>query len=213
MILLVLGEAEVGEDAKDVLLDEIGDFLGRVVEGGHGGHDDGSGVVDAEHVFDVDAIERRLAKAEDESAALLEADVGGAREEIVARAGGDGAEGSGGAGNHGHGVHACAAGGDGGADVAIGEIFDFRGGSSSEQGRQFLRFLRNDAEFGGDEAQAGVAGDEMDALDAWISVEEVEDGLRVDRAGCAGDAYGDDFLFSVGHGDKLLRLEQTQVIT
>jgi hypothetical protein len=197
--LRVLGQAEVGEDAKDELAHEIGDFFRGVVERRHGGHDDGAGVVNAEHVFDVDAIEGRLAEAEDERAALLEADVGGAREEIVAGAGGDGAECSRGAGNYRHGVHTRAAGGDGGADVAIGEEFDFRGGSAGEKRRKFFRFLGDNAQFGGDKTQAGFTGDEIDALDAGIGVEETEDELRVDGAGRASRADGDDFLFGLSH--------------
>jgi len=69
---------------------------------------------------EVDAIERRLADAEEEGAALLEADIGGSLDEVGGEAVGDGGEGSHGAGKDDHGVGGVAAAGDVGADVVSG---------------------------------------------------------------------------------------------
>src|ERR1700730_5624784 len=64
-VLLFLGQAELGEDAVGELFDEIVDFFRAVVEGWHRGHHGGSCVVHANHVFEVNAVQRGLAQAED----------------------------------------------------------------------------------------------------------------------------------------------------
>ena len=203
MILLVVRKIEMREDAKDELLDDVVDGFWRIIKSRRGGHDERAGVVKAQHVFDVDAVERRFAKAEDELAALLEANVGGAREQIVADAGSDRAERASGAGDDDHGVHGSAAGGDGCADVFVGQAFEFFRGRFGEERREFFGILGDDAEFGGHEAQTGVAGDEVNASDARIGVECAENCLRVDCAARAGDAYGDGLAFGVGHCGEL----------
>jgi len=188
----------MGEDAIDELLDYFVDGFWRVIKRRNRRHDDGAGVVNAQHVFEVDAVERCFAEAEDESAAFFQADIGGAREEVVADAVGDGAESSGGTGNHDHGVDGGAAGGDGCTDVFVGQAFEFPGGGSGEERGEFLCVGRDDAEFSGDEAQAGVGGDDVDARDARVGVEGAEDCLRVNCAARAGDAYGDGLGFGWG---------------
>ena len=65
------------------LFDEIVDFFRAVVEGWHCGHYGGAGVVDANHIFEVNAIERGLAEAKDQRSAFFQADVCGSREQIV----------------------------------------------------------------------------------------------------------------------------------
>lgn len=146
--LFVLRESKLREDAIDELLDHFVDGLGRVVKRGHGGHDDGAGVVNAEHVFEMDAVEGRFAEAEDEGAALFEANVGGAREQVVADTGSDCAEGACRARNDDHGVDGSAAGSDGRADVFVGQAFKFFRGCSGEKRGEFFCVGRDDAEFG-----------------------------------------------------------------
>lgn len=199
MILLVVRKIEMREDAKDELLDDVINGFGRVVKGGSGGHDECAGVVEAQHVFNVDAVERRFAKAEDEFAALLETNVGGAGEQIVAHAGGNRAERARGARYDDHGVHGGAAGGDGRADVAIGKNFELFRGRAGEKRSEFFCVGGDDAEFSGNEAQAGVACDNVNVRDARISVEDAENCLCIDCAARAGDAYGDGFAFALGH--------------
>src|SRR5690348_471660 len=50
VILVVLREIEMREDAVDVLRDDIVDGFWRVVKSGSGGHDERAGVVKGEHV-------------------------------------------------------------------------------------------------------------------------------------------------------------------
>ena len=64
----------------DLLLDKIVNRLRREVESRDDRHDDSSRLLRAQHVLEMHAIERRLAQAEHERAALFEADVSGAGE-------------------------------------------------------------------------------------------------------------------------------------
>jgi hypothetical protein len=192
----------LGQDAVGELGDDVVDGLGGVVEGGHGGHYGGAGVVDAEHVFEVDAVERRFAQAEHEGAALFQANVGGTGKQIVGDSAGDGTESSGGAGDHHHAVDRGAAGGDGGADVFVRQAFDFFCGRAGEERRQFFCVGRDDVEFRGDEAQAGVGGDEKNSFDARVSIQQTQQGLRVDRAACPGDADRDVGSSGFRHSDS-----------
>ena len=67
----------------------------------------------------------RVANAKNQLAAFLEHDIGGAGDEVVADAIGDGGERAHGAGNDDHGVDVVAAGSDGGANIFVGDGFDF----------------------------------------------------------------------------------------
>ena len=49
-------------------------------------------------------------------------------------------------------------------------------------------------------AHTSFAGDEIDALDARVGVEEAKDGLGVGGAAGTGDADCDDFAAGFGHG-------------
>src|ERR1700722_13147018 len=201
-VLFFLGEAELGQDAVGEMGDDVVDGFGRVVEGGHGGHDGGTGVVDAEHVFEVDAVEGRFPEAEHQGAALFQADVGGAGKQIVGYAGGDGGERAGGARDDDHGVNGSAAGGDGGADVFVGQVFDFFCGRAGQERSEFFAVGRDDIQFGGDEAQTRFRDDEKDALDTRVGVEQTKHGLRVDCAAGSGDAYYDVGASGFCHGYK-----------
>ena len=70
------------EDSVDELADHVFGALRVVVEGGDDGEDGGAGVGGELHVAEVDAVEWRLADAEDEGAVFFEADVGGALNEV-----------------------------------------------------------------------------------------------------------------------------------
>ncbi len=127
-----LGQADVGEDSVDELAGHFGGALRMVVEGGDDGEDGGSGVGGELHVAQVDAVEGSLADAEDEGAALFEADVGGALDEVRGEAVGDGGERAHGAGKDDHGVGGIAAAGDVGADVGVGVVLELRAGCAEE---------------------------------------------------------------------------------
>lgn len=123
-----LGKADVGEDAVDELAGHLGGGLRLIVEGRDNGEDDGAGVGGKLHVAQVDAVERGLADAEQEGAALLEADVGGALDEVGGEAVGDSSESAHGAGQDDHGIGRVAAAGNVRADVSFGMLLNLRGG-------------------------------------------------------------------------------------
>src|ERR1700691_3308362 len=79
-ILLFLQQPELREDTEGELFNQVVNLFGRVVEGGHGGHYGGGAIVDAEHIFQMDAIQRGFAQAQNQRAALFQADICGASE-------------------------------------------------------------------------------------------------------------------------------------
>ena len=198
-VLLLLREAELREHAADELFHKIVDGLRREIKCWNHRHDYRAGFVGAQHILQVHAIEGRFTQAEDERAALLEANVGGAREEVVARAIGDGRERAGGARNYGHRVNGVAAGGDGCADVAIGDEFDLFARRSGDLCGELLGVLRGDAEFLSDEALARFGDDEVDAGDAGVGFEQLESAAGEDCAGGSGDTDGDCLRCVFGH--------------
>jgi len=201
-VLFFLRQAHLCEDAASELGDDVVDGLGRVVEGGHGGHDGGAGVVDAEHVFKVNAVEGSFAQAEHKGAALFQANVSGAGKQVVGDTGGDGGEGAGGAGDYDHGVNGGAAGGDGGADVLVGQVLDFFCGHAGEERGEFFRAGRDHVEFGGDQPQAGIGSDQENSFYARVGVEQAQNGLRVHGAACSGDADRDASASGFRHGNS-----------
>jgi len=74
------------EDSGYVVAGDVFDALRVVVEGRDYGEDGGAGFRGGGHVADVNEVEWSFADAEDERAALLEADVGGAFDEVLREA-------------------------------------------------------------------------------------------------------------------------------
>ena len=120
------------EDAGDVVAGYVLDRLWVVIEGRDYGEDGGAGFCCGSHVADVDEVEGGFADTEEERATLLEADVGGALDEVLREAVSDAREGSHGAGQDDHAVGGIGAAGDGGADVFVGELLDLCGGVAEE---------------------------------------------------------------------------------
>ena len=85
--------------------------LGLMIETGIGGHDGHAHARQLEHVFQVDDGQRHLAVHQDQFAAFLEHHVGGAFQQIVAAALGDGRQGTAGAGADHHGARRAGAAG------------------------------------------------------------------------------------------------------
>lgn len=190
-ILRILRQGDLAKNAAHILLGEVVDFFRAVVEGGHGGHDDGAGVVGVKHIFKMDAIEGCFANAKNERASLFEADVAGAGEQIFGEAVSNFGESAGGTWNDDHGVDRRGAGGDDGADVFIGEIGSFGGATVDEERRKFFRILGDHVELGGDEAEAGFGDDQKNLGDARVGFEVLEDGASIESAAGTGDANGD----------------------
>ncbi len=191
------------EDAVGVVAGDVFDRFGMVVEGGDDGEDGSSGFGYGDHVAEVDEVEGGLADAEDEAAALLEADVGGALDEVLGEAVGDAAEGAHGTGEDDHGVEGAGAGGDGGTDVVVGE----EGGAARGVAEEVFDEGGARAGFGqaeggglfGEDAKGAGADDEVNAGNAGVLVEGAEHLDGEDGAAGAGDGEGDDVAGGGGH--------------
>jgi len=146
-----LGQADVGEHAASELAGHDGGIGGRLIEGRNAGEDGGAGLGGQRHVAQVNAIEGRLAHAEDEGAAFLERDVGGAGDERVGQAERDGRERAHGTWENNHSIGWMAAAGNGRADIGVGVLDYFRGFG----GEQFLHKIitARNAEFLGEHTQ------------------------------------------------------------
>ena len=165
-------------------------LCGQVVEGGHDREDGGAGVRRELHVAQVDAVEGGLAHAEDEAAALLEADIGGSLDEVRGEAVGDAGERAHGAWQNDHAVGGIAAAGDGGADVGFGVLMDFGvwAGCAEELFDQAVAAA--ELQFFGEDAQGGFRGDEVDVGDAGVGIEGAQHFGGEDGAAGAGDGKG-----------------------
>src|ERR1700719_3360625 len=82
--LAVLGQPHLREDAADILRDQIVNGLRLMIKRRDRRHDHRSGLLRAHHVFEMDAIERRITNAEHQPTAFFERHIGGTRNEIVA---------------------------------------------------------------------------------------------------------------------------------
>jgi len=146
--------------------DGVDDFIhggGQMIEAGIGGADDSTGLCDGEHVFDLDKAQGHFAVDEDEFAAFLQADVGGAGDEVVADAVGDFGEFVIRAGDDDHAVGFEGAGGDGCADVFIRQERDAVVGSAGE-----ARDIEGSAAFQAEfivEESAAEGGDDQEDFD------------------------------------------------
>ena len=74
------------EDAIDELASHLGCALREVVQCGNDGEYSGTGIRGKLHVAQMNAVEGCFADAEDETAALLQADVSGTLNQVVCKA-------------------------------------------------------------------------------------------------------------------------------
>src|ERR1051325_5237172 len=68
--------AQMVENARDDEVHQFGDLCRTMIEAGRGGHYDGAGPRDPQHVLEVNGAERRLARHQDEGTPVLERKVG-----------------------------------------------------------------------------------------------------------------------------------------
>jgi len=114
--------------------------------------------------FKMNAAEGRVSDAENEFSSFFEHDVCGARDQVVARAAGDGGQTAHRAGNDEHGVNFIAAGCDGGPNVFIQQGVDFRVGFAQQTRRELLEVTAGNSEFFGEKTLAGFRDDKMNFL-------------------------------------------------
>ena len=85
-----LGQANVLQDAVDVIANDVVDGGGMIVEGWGDRKDGSAGFGDSGHIADVNEVEWGFAGAEDERPAFFEANVGGAVDQVFGEAVSDG---------------------------------------------------------------------------------------------------------------------------
>ncbi len=173
-------EAEVVHEAEDEVVDELLDRLGPVVEAGHGRDDHRAGVPEAQQVFEVDRVQRRLARDEHEAAPLLETDVRGPVDEVCDRARRERAHGRHAAWDHDHAVDRVGAGRDRRADVVCRQQLDLLGGTPREPLDERLAGARQ-VELLREHAPARRAYDQVHAPDLVAPVQVPEEPRGVDR--------------------------------
>ena len=177
---------------------QVIDCLRLMIKGWDRRHDHRSGLLRAHHVFEMDAIERRITNAENQTPAFFERHIRGTGNEIVASAAGHRGERSHRARYDAHRIRRIAAGGDGSANVRIRKNFNLAsrlGATRIEHSLRQFGKRPGDVQFVFEQAQAGFGDDQMNACHARIGIEHSQSGLRQDgaRSACNGD--DNDFAF------------------
>ena len=113
------------QDAVDEVAGDVLDGLRMVVEGGNNRINRCTGFSDGGHVANVNEVEGGFADAEDERAALLEADIGGALDKVGGKAVRDAGESAHRTGKNDHRGDGAGTAGDGCADIFMREVLDF----------------------------------------------------------------------------------------
>src|ERR1700681_581832 len=132
-IHLLLRQSYLREDAVDVLRDEIVDRLRLMIKRRNRRHDDSPRLLRAQHILQMNPAEWRIAHTQHQASALLQANIGGARNQIVARSRSNGRERTHRAGNHYHSIDPIAARGNRRADILIRQSFSLRRAPSDKE--------------------------------------------------------------------------------
>lgn len=159
-------DAELVEDPSGHMGEQVVERGGAVVVRGHGRQDDGARLRHRDHVPQVDQAERRLAGGEDEPAPLLQADVGGPGQQVVAVAVGDRREGLHRARHDGHAHGRAGARGDVRGDVAapVGHVAQGRDVGGAQAGLQLDGAVRGPGhhQVGLHRAEGAERGEQVD---------------------------------------------------
>ncbi len=175
------------ENPVDEVAGHFDGGLWVVVEGRHDGEDGRASLGGELHVAQVNAIEGRLAHAEDERTALLEAYVGRALDEVRRHSVGNASQSSHGAGKNNHGVGGIATAGDVGCDVGFRVMKNLAGGGWRVEELFHKIVAAAELHLFGEDAQGGFAGDKVDMGDARVSVESAQHLSGKKRAAGSGD--------------------------
>ena len=147
----------------------------------------------------MNAAEGRISNTEDELAAFLERNIGGTRDEIVAGAVGNCGQAAHRAGNDEHGVYFVATGGDRGADILVGQNFDFRIGFAEQSRRKLFQVATGDSEFFGEEALTSFSDNQMNFGYEGVFGEQLQCFLCKQSAAGAGHTQSYDLSFGLAH--------------
>ena len=167
-----LRQGDVREDAVDVFAGNLVGGHRLEIKGGDDGEDGRSGFGRERHVAQVNTIEGGFAHTEDQRAALFEADVGGALDELNRHAVGDAGQRSHTAWENDHGVGGVRSAGDVGSDIVIVLLLNLVAGATQEFRDDFV--AAGDAELFGHHAQAAVREDEVDGAHALVALQGIQ---------------------------------------
>ena len=170
-----------------------------VIERGNDRHDYRACLLRPQHIFQMHAVERRVAHTKHELAAFLEHDVRRTRHKIVADPVGNRPKRSHRAGNHNHGVDHVAARGDGRADILIWQNFNFCGRVTENPARQLLQITCGKTEFFGKKPLARFRHHQVHARDARIFFEQNQRLLRENGPAGPGHTHGYNLFLRVSH--------------
>ena len=171
-----------------------------VIERRHHRHNHRARSLCAQHVFQVNAVQRRIAHAEKQLAAFFHHHIRRARHQIVASPARDGGQRADGAGNHDHRVHGITSRSDGRANILIRNGFDFLGGAPQDPPGKFFQVTRGDFQFFGEQPLARFRGHQVNLPHARIIFQQRKRLLRENSAAGSGHADGDDFGLCLSHG-------------
>ena len=168
------------------------------VERGRGRRDDGAGQRRRAHVFDVDERVRRLAEREHEGSPFLQADVGGALQQVASDAVGDRAEGPAAAGDHDH--SGCRIGPRGDRRPHVAVVVEDDAGAlrirNAEGCDPILRARDARPHLAARDVECGIREDEVELREAAGAERDLHEAAGELRAGAA--RYADDDFPSGG---------------
>jgi len=173
----------------DEVAGHLGCVLGMIVESGNRGKYSRAGVGGELHVAQMNSIEGSLSHAKDERAALLEAYIGGAVDEIGCQTIRDGGEGSHGAGKNDHGLGGVASTGYAGSDVGVDVPVKLGAWESEEFFGEIV--AAGEGKLFGEDAQRAFGCDEVNTGDAVVGGEGAQHLRGIDAAAGSGDGEGD----------------------
>ena len=174
----------MGENAVDEVAGHLGCVLGMIVESGDRRKDRCACIGGELHVAQMNPVEGSLTHAEDERSALLEADIGGAVDEIGCQTVRDRGEGSHGAGKNDHGMGRVASAGDAGSDVRVDVLVKLGAWRAEKFFGEII--AAREGELFGEDAQGAFRCDEVDTRDAVVGGEGAQHFRGIDAAACSG---------------------------
>ena len=117
-------DIELIQDSRGGLIDHFVQSFRTMIERRYRRHNHRSGTLRSQHIFQVDAVERRIPHAQHQFASFLQHHIRRARNEIIAHARGNGPQRSHGTGDHHHRIYIMAARSDRRSHIPIGKHFN-----------------------------------------------------------------------------------------
>src|SRR5437016_7177420 len=158
---LLLWKMNLCQDAANVLRHKIIDRFRMMIESRYRRHDHRTGLLRPQHVFEMNAIDWRVAHTQNELPAFLEHYVCRSRDQIVADAVGNCAERPHRARNNHHGIHCIATRSDRRAHVSVWQDVDLGNRMAENAARELLQVAGSNAKLFCKEPLAGFRDHQM----------------------------------------------------